>query len=80
MQSVDPDQTPSVASGLCLHCLPKSLLWNARLTSFTNRLFKHAVVCTLGHLKVALHAVSSGTLFSMHACLLYLIEILTQKV
>ena len=39
MQSVDPDQTPSVASDLGLHCLPKSLLWDARLTSFTNRLF-----------------------------------------
>ena len=30
--SVDPDQTPrSVASDLGLHCLPMSLLWNARL-------------------------------------------------
>ena len=30
--SVDPDQTPrSVASDLGLHCLPMSLLWDARL-------------------------------------------------
>ena len=29
--SVDPDQTPrSVASDLGLHCLPMSLLWDAR--------------------------------------------------
>ena len=29
--SIDPDQTPhSVASDLCLHCLPMSLLLNAR--------------------------------------------------
>ena len=29
---VDPDQTPcSVASDLGLHCLPMSLLWDARL-------------------------------------------------
>ena len=29
--SVDPDQTPrSAASDLDLHCLPMSLLWNAR--------------------------------------------------
>ena len=30
--SVDPDQTPrSAASDLGLHCLPLSLLWDARL-------------------------------------------------
>ena len=30
--SVDPDQTQRpVASGLCLHCLSMSLLWDARL-------------------------------------------------
>ena len=30
--SVDPDQTPrSAASDLGLHCLPMSLLWDARL-------------------------------------------------
>ena len=30
--SVDPDQTPrSAASDLDLHCLPMSLLWDARL-------------------------------------------------
>ena len=29
--SVDPDQTPhSAASDLCLHCLPVSVLWDAR--------------------------------------------------
>ena len=29
--SVDPDQTPqNAASDLCLHCLPMSLLWDAR--------------------------------------------------
>ena len=32
VNSVDPDQTPlSAASDLDLHCLPMSLLWNARL-------------------------------------------------
>ena len=32
MQSVDHDQTPrSAASDLGLYCLPKSLLWDARL-------------------------------------------------
>ena len=31
-QNVDPDQMPhSVASDLGLHCLPMSLLWDARL-------------------------------------------------
>ena len=30
--SVDPDQTPrSAASNLGLHCVPMSLLWDARL-------------------------------------------------
>ena len=30
--SVDPDQTPqNAASDLCLHYLPMSLLWDARL-------------------------------------------------
>ena len=30
--SVDPDQTPqNAASDLVLHCLPMSLLWDARL-------------------------------------------------
>ena len=29
--SVDPDQSPrSTASDLCLHCLPRSQLWDAR--------------------------------------------------
>ena len=29
--NVDPDQTPrSAASDLSLHCLPKSLLWEAK--------------------------------------------------
>ena len=32
VNSVDPDQTPhSAASDLGLHCLPMSLLWDARL-------------------------------------------------
>ena len=29
--SVDPDQTPHSTSDLGLHCLPMSLLWDARL-------------------------------------------------
>ena len=38
--SVDPDQTPrSAASDLGLHCLPMSLLWDARLKCVKEQLY-----------------------------------------
>ena len=43
--SVDPDQTPrSAASDLGLHCLPMSILWDARRNYKWVKLVAHAIL------------------------------------
>ena len=85
--SVDPDQMPhSVASDLGLHCLPMSLLWDARLKWVNEQLLCQKKACLLyitqKHTKVKVHnwlrtkANIQGPLVQSVVCFFVCVEVL----